>query len=154
MASLLTTGFNTVIGEDVSVGDDTKIWHHCNIYRARIGKNCNIASYVEIGGATIGDNCKIEAYTFIPPGVTIGNEVFIGPHVTFTNDKYPRATEAFTLCRTLVRDGASIGAGSIILSGVTIGEKAMVGAGSLIVKDVPAGMLVYGDGAVIRGTVH
>ena len=141
--------------ENSTVGKGTIIRKYCNIYNSTIGNNCKIASYVEIGGATIGDNCKIEAYTFIPPGVTIGNNVFIGPHVTFTNDKWPRAnTNEWTVCKTVIEDGVSIGANATILSGITIRENAMIGAGSIVTKSVLGGVLVYGDGAKERGTVH
>jgi len=145
----------TSIVENSDIGKGTIIRKYCNIYNSTIGKNCKIASYVEIGGATIGDGCKIEAYTFIPPGVTIGNNVFIGPHVVFTNDKWPRVTiVAWKPCETVVEDGVSIGANSTILSGITIRENAMIGAGSLIAKSVLGGSLVYGDEAKERGTVH
>jgi len=154
--AILNVGFGTTIREDCSIGEGTRIWHFCNLYGCRIGKNCKIASFVEIGNdVNIGDNCKIEAYTFIPQGVTIGDNVFIGPHTCFTNDKFPRASiETWKVCRTFVKDGASIGANSTILSGIVVGEKAMVGAGSIVTKDVADGALVYGDGAKERGTIH
>jgi len=154
MQALVETGFGTTI-KDCSIGEGTKIWHFCNLYGCRIGRNCVVGSYVEIGkGVSIGDNCKIESYTFIPPGVTIGNNVFVGPRVTFTNDKRPRAMGEWKLSKTWVKDGASICASSTILSGIVIGENAMVGAGSIVTEDVEAGKLVYGDGAKERGTVH
>jgi UDP-2-acetamido-3-amino-2,3-dideoxy-glucuronate N-acetyltransferase len=95
----------------------------------------------------IGDRCKVEAFAFIPSGVRIGKEVFVGPQVTFTNDKLPRAVGDWSVTRTIVEDGASIGAGAIIVCGVTIGKHAMVGAGSVVTKDVPAGTLVVGNPA-------
>ena len=144
-----------VIITNSTVGHGTKIWHFVNIYNSTIGENCKIASHVEIGGANIGNNCKIEKSVFIPPGVTIGNNVFIGPHTCFTNDKYPYATGGqWQINPTQIKDGASIGANSTILSGIVVGEKAMVGAGSIVTKDVADGMIVYGDGAKERGTIH
>jgi len=157
MQAQIQTGYGTVIGEDCSVGDGTRIWHFCNLYGCRIGRNCKIGSFTEIGkGVSVGDNCKIEAGVFIPPGVTIGDNVFIGPHTCFTNDKFPRANQNdnWQIIKTFIQDGASIGANSTILSGVTVGEKAMVGAGSIVTKDVANGALVYGDGAKERGTIH
>ena len=147
-------GDNTLIVSS-KIGDGTVIWHNCNLWKCKIGKDCKIASYVEIGeGVRIGNNCKVEAYTFIPPGVTIGNNVFIGPHVVFTNDKWPKATGEWNRSDTVVKDGVSIGANSTILSGIIIEDKAMIGAGSVVTKSVPAGALYYGDGAKQRGTVH
>ena len=97
---------------------------------------------------TIGDKCAIEAFSFIPSGITIEDEVFIGPHVCFTNDLKPRAVNpGWKTIPTIVKKGASIGAGSIILCGVTIGEKAMIAAGSVVTKDVPAKTMVAGNPA-------
>ena len=150
----MKAGYGTVIS-DCTIGEDTVIWHHCNLYRCRIGKNCKIASFVEIGeGVTIGNNCKIEAYTFIPKGVTICDNVFLGPHVVFTNDKYPVAVGDWVISETVVKDGASIGANSTILSGVVIGEKALVGAGSLVAENVPANHVCYGSKAENRRSIH
>ena len=90
-----------------------------------------IGSYTEIGdNVVIGDRCKIGAYVFIPKGVTIGDEVFIGPRVTFSNDKYPKATGEWKVYKTIVGNGASIGAGATILCGTRIGNNAKIGAGS------------------------
>ena len=150
----MNTCYGTII-TDAAVGEGTRIWHYCNLYKCRLGRNCKIGSYVEIGeDVSIGDNCKIEAYTFIPKGVTVGDRVFIGPHVVFTNDKWPKATGEWSESATVVCDDASIGANSTILSGIRIGKGAMVGAGSIITRDVADGALVYGDGAEQRGTVH
>ncbi|HOK27926.1 MAG TPA: acyltransferase, partial [Methanomassiliicoccaceae archaeon] len=114
----------------------------------KIGRDCKIAAYVEVQrGVAIGDRCKVEAFAFIPTGVTIGNEVFIGPHVCFTNDLHPRAVGDWEITPTVVKDGASIGAGSVIVCGVTIGEGAMVGAGSVVTRDVPDGATVVGNPA-------
>ena len=139
------------IVSDCEIGEGTVIWHYCNLYGCKIGKNCKIASYVEIGkDVVIGDNCKIEAYAFIPSGVKIGNRVFIGPHVCFINDKWPKATGEWKICETIVEDDVSIGANSTILAGVTIGRGAMIGAGSVVTRDVPANAVIYGEKAKVR----
>jgi len=135
---------------DVEVGEGTKIYDHVNLYRCKIGKNCKIEPFVYIeGGVVIGDNCKIKPFVFIPTGVTIESDVFIGPNVAFTNDKYPRARGDWKLLQTRVKRGASIGANSVILPGVTIGEKALVGAGSVVTSDVPDNAVLAGNPARI-----
>ena len=141
--------------EDADIGENTAVRDFVNIFGCKIGKDCKIAAFVEIQkGVTIGDKCAIEAFAFIPTGVTIEDEVFIGPHVCFTNDKKPRAVNpGWKVVPTTVKKGASIGAGSIIMCGVTIGEKAMVGAGSVVTKDVPANTLVIGNPAKEVGKV-
>ena len=141
--------------EDADIGENTIVRDFVNIFGCKIGKDCKIAAFVEIQkGVTIGDKCAIEAFAFIPTGVTIEDEVFIGPHVCFTNDKKPRAVNpGWKVVPTTVKKGASIGAGSIIMCGVTIGEKAMVGAGSVVTKDVPANTLVIGNPAKEVGKV-
>lgn len=147
-------GFNTN-AKGCTIGKGTKVWNYANLFYCKIGKDCTIGSYVEIGkDVVIGDQCKIEAYTFIPTGVKIGNRVFIGPHVVFTNDKFPRAMGTWKLNPTIVEDDVSIGANSTILSGITLGEDCMVGAGSIVTKTVKPHTVVYGDGAKLRGTIH
>ncbi len=135
--------------ENADIGENTVIRDYVNIFGCKIGKNCKIAAFVEIQkGVTIGNSCAIEAFTFIPSGVTIEDEVFVGPHVCFINDNKPRAVNpGWKTIPTVVKKGASIGAGSIILCGVTIGEKAMVAAGSVVTKDVPEKTLVAGNPA-------
>jgi len=152
-----------VIGSDVSLGDNVVIPHPelVNLYGCRIGDGCKIASFVEIQrGAILGKNVKVEAFAFIPTGVTIEDGAFIGPHVCFTNDRYPRATseagdplgpEDWVVVPTLVKRGAAIGANATIVCGITVGEDAMIGAGSTITRDVPARSLVLGSpGRVVR----
>ncbi len=124
------------------------IYQPSNIYAtAQLGKDVNVAAFVEIGNnVTIGARTRIGAFSFIPEGVTIGRDVFIGPHVCFTNDRYPPAKrEAWEL--TQVMDGAAIGAGCVILPGTTIGSRAIVGAGSVVTKSVPAGEIWCGNPA-------
>jgi acetyltransferase-like isoleucine patch superfamily enzyme len=135
----------TAILNAAKVGKGTKVWHYANLYGCEIGENCVVGSYAEIGtGVTIGNNTKIEAGAFIPPGVTIGSNVFVGPHAVFTNDLYPRSGGAFKLVKTVVEDGASIGANATIICGTRIGKGAMVAAGAVVTKDVPANTLVMG----------
>jgi acetyltransferase-like isoleucine patch superfamily enzyme len=123
-----------------------------------------ISTFVEIQkGAKIRNRCKISSRTFICEGVTLEDEVFVGHNVTFTNDRYPRATngngqlqtEADWACiRTLVKRGASIGSGATLLCGITIGENAMIGAGSVVTRDVPSDTVVAGNPArVVKSLV-
>lgn len=125
-----------------------------NIYNSTIGTNTKIAAFVEIGGAIIGKDCKIEAFSYICPGVTIEDGCFIGPHVTFTNDRNPLKSmekNEFAPLPILVKYRAVIGAGAIILPGVIIGAYSMTGAGAVVTKDVPDRAVVIGNPArVIR----
>ena len=134
----------------VEIGEGTRVFDQVNLFKCKVGKNCKIDSYVYIEeGVTIGDNCKIRPFVFIPTGVTIEDNVFIGPNVTFTNDKVPRAIGEWKLLPTTVQKGASIGANSVIIPGVIIGEGAMVGAGSVVTKNVPSNTIVTGNPARI-----
>jgi acetyltransferase-like isoleucine patch superfamily enzyme len=149
------------ISDDVQLGKDVKIYNFVNLYGCKIGDNTKIGTFVEIQkGATIGENCKISSHTFICEGVHIEDNCFIGHNVTFINDKYPRATnvegglqteEDWVCVPTYLRKGASIGSSATILCGITIGENAIVGAGALVTKDVPAGAVVAGVPARVRG---
>jgi acetyltransferase-like isoleucine patch superfamily enzyme len=147
------------IAPDVQLGRDVKIHAFVNLYGCRIGDETRIGTFVEIQkGASIGNRCKISSHTFICEGVTIESGVFVGHGVTFINDRHPRAvnadgtpqTEADWECQsTVVKQGASIGSGSTLLGGITIGENALVGAGSVVTKDVPPGATVAGNPARI-----
>lgn len=140
------------VKEDVVIGEGTKIWYPelSNLYGCRIGKNCNIGSHVMIADTAIGDDCKIQSFTFIPKGVIIGDRVFVGPSVTFCNDKYPKIVNDWKLLTTVVGDDVSIGAGAVILPGIRIGEGAMVGAGAVVTRSVPASVVVVGNPARIK----
>jgi acetyltransferase-like isoleucine patch superfamily enzyme len=133
---------------DCDIGEDTVVRDYVNLYGCKIGDECRIAAFVEIQrGVVIGDRCKVEAFAFIPSGVTIEDEVFVGPRATFTNDLHPHAIGDWNITPTVVKKGASIGAGAVIVCGVTIGEGATVGAGAVVTKDVPAGATVVGNPA-------
>jgi acetyltransferase-like isoleucine patch superfamily enzyme len=145
------------IAPDVKLGRDVKIHDFTNLYGCEVGDGTRVGCFVEIQkGSRIGPRCKISSHTFICEGVTIEEEVFVGHHVVFVNDRYPRATAAsgqlqseqdWTCVPTLVKRGASIGSGATLLCGVTVGENAIVGAGSVVTKDVPPNMIVAGNPA-------
>lgn len=138
--------------EDCEIGEDTVVRDFVNLYGCKIGKGCKIAAYVEIQrDVVVGDRCKIEAFAFIPSGVTIEDEVFVGPHACFTNDRTPKAVGEWSVTPTVVKKGASIGANATIICGVTIGEGAIVGAGAVVTKDVPPNAKVAGNPAKIIG---
>jgi len=147
------------IAPDVKLGENVKIFNFVNLYGCEIGDNTKIGTFVEIQkGAKIGRNCKISSHTFICEGVTIQDNVFIGHGVTFINDAYPRSTtttgalqtEADWQCiPTVVEKGASIGSGTTLLCGITVGENAIVGAGSVVTRDVPPNTIVAGNPARI-----
>ncbi len=127
----------------------TRIWQFVVVLpEAVIGENCNICSQCFIeNDVRVGNNVTVKNGVYLWDGITIEDNVQIGPNVTFTNDKYPRAKQAFELQRTTIKKGASIGAASVILGGVTIGENALIGAGSVVTKDVPANELWVGNPA-------
>lgn len=132
----------------MKTGDKTKFWHpEKSVFLdcAEIGSYCTIHAFVWIGGK-IGDGCKVQAFVFIPEGVIIGDNVFIGPHTCFTNDKNPPSD---TWQTTLVNNGVSIGANVTILPGVVIGEGAIIGGGAVVTKDVPPYCTVVGNPAHI-----
>ena len=145
------------IAADVKLGKDVHIFAFTNLYGCEIGDETKIGTFVEIQkGVKIGRRCKISSHSFICEGVTIEDEVFIGHNVTFINDRYPRATagngslqtEKDWVCTpSRVQRGASIGSGTTLLCGVTIGEFATVGAGSVVTRDVPPRAVVAGNPA-------
>ncbi|MBV8469592.1 MAG: N-acetyltransferase [Burkholderiaceae bacterium] len=138
------------------IGDKTTIWQFCVVLPgAQIGSHCNICSHCFIENEVrIGDHVTVKNGVRIFDGVTLEDHVFVGPNVTFTNDKSPRSqrdgARHFELLRTLVKQGASIGAGAVILPGITIGAHAMVGAGAVVTKDVPDHATVMGNPATLK----
>lgn len=132
------------------VPESTNIWQYCVVLpNALIGENCNICSHCFIeNGAVVGNNVTIKNGVQLWDGVVLEDNVQVGANVSFTNDRYPRAkNKEWILEKTIVRRGASIGAGSSIMCGITIGENAMIGLGSVVTHDVPAGELWYGNPA-------
>ncbi len=148
---------------NVSVGENVRIFNFVNAYGCSIDDGSKIGAFVEIQkGATIGKNCKISSHSFICEGVHIEDNVFIGHGVMFTNDLFPRATNAdgtqqsdadWKVIETTVSRGASIGSNATILCGITIGENALVGAGAVVTKNVPANTVVAGNPAKIIKTL-
>ena len=139
-----------------NIGEGTIIWQYCVILKnAVIGKNCNINFNVFIeNDVIIGDNVTIKSGVQIWDGLRIRNNVFVSPNVTFTNDIAPRSKQhSKTLLKTIINNGASIGANSTIIGGITIGKFAMVGAGSVVTKNVPAYTLWYGNPAVFKANI-
>lgn len=138
-----------------NVGENTKIWQYSIVLPgANIGRDCNINSHCFIeNDVVIGDNVTIKCGVYIWDGIIIENNVFIGPNVTFINDKFPRSKKDFKLYRTKLKKGASIGAGSTILPGLTIGEYALIGAGSVVTKNIPNNTIWIGNPASQVGYV-
>lgn len=133
-----------------SIGSETRIWQYSVIMKeVIIGKNCNIGSHTFIeANVCIGNNVTIKNGVFLWDGSRFEDDVFIGPNVTFTNDKYPRSKKYLDCYQNIVvKKGASIGANATILGGVTIGERAMIGAGSIVTKDIPDEELWLGSPA-------
>src|SRR5215469_1799844 len=152
------------VSADAHVGAGTRIWRQTQVREhAHIGESCVIGKGVYIGaGVHIGSNVKIQNHVSVFEGVTLEDGVFVGPHVCFTNDLLPRAitpegklksADDWEITPTLVKYGASIGAGSVIICGITIGEFALIGAGSVVTRDVPPHALVFGNPARQHGYV-
>lgn len=152
------------VSPQASVGARTRIWRQAHVREgATIGESCNIGKGVYVDThVKIGSNVKIQNHVSVFEGVTLEDGVFVGPHVCFTNDLFPRAitrdgrlknADDWTITPTLVKYGASLGAGSVIRCGVTIGEFALVGAGAVVTRDVPPHALVLGNPARQRGYV-
>ena len=151
------------IADDVVLGRDVSVVAFVNLYGCTIGDETKIGPFVEIqSGARVGSRCKVSSHTFICEGVTIEDEVFIGHHVCFTNDLLPRATnpdgslqspDDWQLEPTVVRRGASIGSGAVILAGIEIGPGAIIGAGAVVTKDVAPRQVVAGVPARLLRTL-
>jgi UDP-2-acetamido-3-amino-2,3-dideoxy-glucuronate N-acetyltransferase len=142
--------------ESSDIGPRTQVWAFAHVLAgARIGADCNICDHTFIeGGVVVGDRVTIKCGVQLWEGITLEDDVFVGPNATFTNDLFPRSRrKPPQFARTLVRHGASIGANATILPGVTIGSGAMVGAGAVVTRDVPARAIVVGNPAVVSGYV-
>jgi UDP-2-acetamido-3-amino-2,3-dideoxy-glucuronate N-acetyltransferase len=145
------------IADDVVLGEDVQIHAFVNLYGCTIGDGTRIGTFVEVQkGATIGRRCKISSHTFVCEGVDIDDHVFVGHGVMFTNTMLPRSVNAsgalqteadWHLLRTKVGRNASIGSGSVILCGISIGPDAVIGAGAVVTKSVPAGEIWVGNPA-------
>lgn len=149
---------SSYVDENVQIGEGSKIWHFCHIQSgARIGKHCSLGQNVNVAGnVTIGNDVKIQNNVSIYEGVELEDGVFCGPSCVFTNDltpraRYPKGRENYK--RTLVKEGASIGANATIVCGHTVGKFAMVAAGAVVTKDVPDYALVAGVPAKVIGKV-
>jgi UDP-2-acetamido-3-amino-2,3-dideoxy-glucuronate N-acetyltransferase len=152
------------VSATADIGTGTSIWHQVQVSNgAKIGKNSNLGKGVYVGGnVVIGDNVKIQNGCFVYAGATLEHGVFLGPGVILTNDKVPRAINFdgslkgesdWSEGKILIKRGASLGAGSIILTDLVIGQFAMVGAGSVVTKDVPDFGQVVGSPAKLLGFV-
>jgi UDP-2-acetamido-3-amino-2,3-dideoxy-glucuronate N-acetyltransferase len=151
---------NVAVADDVRLGRDVRLAPFVNLYGCEIGDQTRLGAFVEVQrGARIGRRCKLSSHSFICSGVLLEDEVFIGHGVVFINDRHPRATNPdgsvrdeadWRLEPTVVRKGASIGSGAVIMCGVEIGERAMVGAGALVTHNVPPCALVAGNPARLR----
>ena len=153
------------IAPNVKLGQNVVIHHpdQVNLYGCEVGDDSKVGSFVEIQkGAKIGKSCKISSHSFICEGVTIEDGVFVGHGVLFTNDPFPRATAGgklqteadWKVVPTLVKAGASLGSGAVILCGITLGKECLVGAGAVVTKDVPDYAIVTGVPARMTGDVR
>lgn len=151
------------VSPDVKLGRRVELFAFVNLYGCEIGDETKIGTFVEVQrGVRIGARCKISSHTFVCTGVTIEDEVFVGHGVMFVNDRFPRATAAsgtlqtgadWSCQSTLIKRGASIGSGSTLLGGITVGENSIVGAGSVVTKDVPPGVIVAGNPARVLRSI-
>ena len=133
-----------------AIGEGTRIWQYVVILAgARIGADCNICSHVLIeNDVIIGNRVTVKSGVQLWDGLRVGDDVFIGPNATFTNDKFPRSKQYPAKClETTIENGASIGAGAVILPGITIGSKSMIAAGSVVTRNVDSRSLVQGNPA-------
>ena len=149
---------SSYVDEDVEIGEGTKIWHFCHIQKgARIGKRCSLGQNVNISNhVKIGDGCKLQNNVSLYEGVELEDYVFCGPSCVFTNDlsprsKYPKGSAGYH--KTLIREGASIGANATIVCGHTVGRWALIGAGAVVADNVPDYALMLGVPAKVAGYV-
>ena len=155
----------TALMETEEIGEGTRVWAYAHVMEgARVGRSCNIGDHCFIeSGVEVGDGVTLKNGNMLFEGVTIRDGAFVGPHVFFTNDRYPRSRwlpqarsrydDRGWLLPTLIEQGATLGAGAVLLAGVTVGEYAMVGVGAVVTKDIPAYALARGNPARARGWV-
>ncbi|MCB0723932.1 MAG: N-acetyltransferase [Ignavibacteriae bacterium] len=148
-----------VVDDNVEIGEGTKIWHFSHIQSgSKIGRSCSLGQNVNVGNnVIIGDNVKIQNNVSVYEGVELEDYVFCGPSMVFTNiinprSKYPQVGSKFYI-KTLIKEGASLGANCTIVCGHTVGRFAFVGAGAVVTKDVPDFALVVGNPSKIIGWV-
>jgi acetyltransferase-like isoleucine patch superfamily enzyme len=144
-----------IVESGATIGENTHVWHFAHIRAgAKIGAECIIGkdAYIDTG-VVIGDRCKIQNGVSVYNGVILEDDVFVGPHVAFTNDLTPRAFGPWEPAYTTVKKGASLGAHSTILANIVIGEYAMIAAGAVVTRSVPTHTLVCGNPARIMGYV-
>lgn len=137
-----------------TIGAGTRVWQFCVVMDgAVIGADCNLNAHTLVeGGALIGNRVTLKCGVYVWDGVTLEDDVFVGPNAVFTNDKAPRSrVRPEVFAKTYVGRGASIGGGAVILPGVTIGDRAIIGAGAVVTKDVPAGETWIGNPARRKG---
>ena len=141
--------------ETDDIGPGTRIWAFAHVMAgARIGADCNVCDHTYIeGDVVVGDRVTIKSGVYLWDGLRVEDDAFLGPQATFTNDRFPRSKQSFECQITTIRRGASIGAGAIILPGVTVGERAMVGAGAVVTRDVPDAAVVVGNPARVTRMV-
>lgn len=148
---------NALVEPGAQIGPGTRVWANVHILpKARIGCDCNVCDFTFIeNDVVIGDRVTIKSGIYLWDGARIGDDVFLGPNVVFTNDLRPRSRQyPDSFGELVIEQGASIGANTTLISGIRIGRYAMVGAGSVVTRDVPAFALVYGNPARQRGWVN
>ncbi len=142
--------------ESKNLGEGTRVWAFAHVLpNARIGRDCNICDHVFIeNDVVMGDRVTIKSGVQLVDGLTLEDDVFVGPNATFTNDRFPRSQQPWKPLKTIIRKGATIGAGAVLLPGITVGQSAMVGAGAVVTQDVPSNAIVVGNPARISGYVE
>ena len=147
--SEMFSGFSNFVSKTAKIGKNVKIWHFTYIGDgAEIGEGTRIGSLTHIDyDVRIGEGCKIEGMVYIPPLIVIGDDVFVGPGVVFTNTRYPMSHKRSGVT---VENGAVIGAGAVIQAGINIGRNSVIGIGSVVTKDVPPEVVVYGNPAEVK----
>ena len=137
--------------QTMAIGDGTRVWQFAVVLAgAKIGKNCNICAQTFIeNDVVVGDNVTVKCGVQLWDGLRVGNNVFIGPNVTFCNDKHPKSgNRDFEKLQTIVEDDVSIGANATILPGIRLGRGCVIGAGAVVTKDVQPGATVIGNPAI------